>query len=220
MATRGRPRTFDRELALRRAIELFWEQGYEGTSIADLTQAMGIAAPSLYAAFGSKEDLFREAVERYAVDSPTDRALAREPTARAAVAAMLHDNADDYADPATPLGCMLVLGAPVGTPARSGVRELLARERRTALDRLQARLDRGHRRRRRPARHGHGHAGALLLHRARRDVDQGARRRVRRGAARGRRRGPRRVGRAAQVARGPGRCLARCPSISTTPSAT
>ena len=143
MATRGRPRTFDRELALRRAIELFWEQGYEGTSIADLTQAMGIAAPSLYAAFGSKEDLFREAVERYAVDSPTDRALAREPTALAAVAAMLHDNADDYADPATPLGCMLVLGAPVGTPARSGVRELLARERRTALDRLQARLDQG-----------------------------------------------------------------------------
>jgi AcrR family transcriptional regulator len=143
MATRGRPRSFDRELALRQAIELFWEQGYDGTSIADLTQAMGIAAPSLYAAFGSKEDLFREAVERYAVDSPTDRALAREPTARAAVAAMLHDNADDYTDPATPLGCMLVLGAPVGTPAQSGVRERLAEERRAALDRLQARLDRG-----------------------------------------------------------------------------
>jgi len=143
MATRGRPRSFDRELALVRAIELFWEQGYEGTSIADLTQAMGIGAPSLYAAFGSKEELFREAVERYALDSPTDRALAREPTARAAVAAMLHDNADDYTDPATPLGCMLVLGAPVGTPAQSGVRERLAEERRVAVDRLQARIDQG-----------------------------------------------------------------------------
>jgi AcrR family transcriptional regulator len=143
MATRGRPRSFDRDLALRKATELFWEQGYEGTSITDLTEAIGIAAPSLYAAFGSKEALFREAIERYAVDSPTDRALAREPTARAAVAAMLHDNAEDYADPATPLGCMLVLGAPVGTPAQSGVRERLAEERRAAVDRLQARLDRG-----------------------------------------------------------------------------
>ncbi len=143
MATRGRPRTFDRDLALRRAVVLFWEQGYEGTSIADLTAAMGIAAPSLYAAFGSKEELFREAVASYAEDSPTDRALAREPTAYAAVAAMLHDNADDYTDPATPLGCMLVLGAPVGTPEHSGIREGLAEERRAAVERLRARLDRG-----------------------------------------------------------------------------
>jgi AcrR family transcriptional regulator len=143
MATRGRPRSFDRDVALRRAVVLFWEQGYEGTSIADLTAAMGIAAPSLYAAFGSKEKLFREAVASYAADSPTRRALAREPTAYAAVAAMLHDNADDYTDPATPLGCMLVLGAPVGTPEHSGVRELLAEERRDDVAALQARLDRG-----------------------------------------------------------------------------
>jgi AcrR family transcriptional regulator len=143
MATRGRPRTFDRDLALRRAVVLFWEQGYEGTSIADLTSAMGIAAPSLYAAFGSKEELFREAVASYAADSVTDRALAREPTAYAAVAAMLHDNADDYSDPATPPGCMLVLGAPVGTPEHSGIRQSLAAERRGTVDRIRARLDRG-----------------------------------------------------------------------------
>ena len=143
MATRGRPRSFDRDRALRRAVERFWEQGYEGTSIADLTEAMGISAPSLYAAFGSKEDLFREAVASYADDSLSDRALAREPTARGAVAAMLHDNADAYADPSTPPGCMLVLGAPVGTPEQSGIRERLAAERRAALDRLRARLDRG-----------------------------------------------------------------------------
>jgi AcrR family transcriptional regulator len=143
MATRGRPRSFDRDVALRRAVVLFWEQGYEGTSIADLTAAIGISAPSLYAAFGSKEELFREAVAAYSQDSPTDRALARERTAREAVAAMLHDNADDYSDPATPLGCMLVLGAPVGTPEHSGVRERLADERRTAVERLRERLDRG-----------------------------------------------------------------------------
>ncbi len=143
MATRGRPRTFDRNVALRQAVELFWEQGYEATSIADLTAAMGIAAPSLYAAFGSKEALFQEAVGVYAADSPTERALAREATAREAVAAMLHDNADEYADPATPRGCMLVLGAPVGTPAHSGIREQLAAARRASVGRLQDRLDRG-----------------------------------------------------------------------------
>jgi AcrR family transcriptional regulator len=143
MATRGRPRSFDRDVALRQAVALFWEQGYEGTSIADLTEAMGIAAPSLYAAFGSKEALFREAVAFYCEDSPTELALAREPTAREAVAAMLYDNADDYVDPATPRGCMLVLGAPVGTPAHSGVRERLAEARHASVDRLRERLDRG-----------------------------------------------------------------------------
>src|SRR5918994_4457729 len=102
MATRGRPRSFDRDLALRQAVELFWEQGYEGTSIADLTDAMGIASPSLYAAFGSKEELFREAIAFYCEDSPTELALAREPTAREAVAAMVYDNAGDYVGPPTP----------------------------------------------------------------------------------------------------------------------
>jgi AcrR family transcriptional regulator len=143
MATRGRPRSFDRDAALRRAVVLFWERGYEGTSIADLTEAMGIAAPSLYAAFGSKEKLFREAVAAYSQDSATERALVHEPTARDAVAAMLHDNADEYSDPATPPGCLLVLGAPVGTPEHSGVRERLARERRTAVEQLRERIERG-----------------------------------------------------------------------------
>src|SRR5258706_15807861 len=62
---RGRPRSFDRDKALERAMQVFWKQGYEATSIQDLTRAMGINPPSLYAAFGDKERLFMEAVERY-----------------------------------------------------------------------------------------------------------------------------------------------------------
>ncbi|HLZ08002.1 MAG TPA: helix-turn-helix domain-containing protein, partial [Chloroflexota bacterium] len=62
---RGRPRTFDRDAALDAAVRLFWRYGYEGTSIADLTAAMGVAPPTIYANFGAKEDLYRAALARY-----------------------------------------------------------------------------------------------------------------------------------------------------------
>ncbi|WP_154401311.1 TetR/AcrR family transcriptional regulator, partial [Bordetella pertussis] len=91
MAERGRPRSFERTEALRQAMEVFWSKGYEGASLADLTSAMGINAPSLYAAFGSKEALFREAVQRYAdtEGARTRRALLEAPDARAAIEGML-----------------------------------------------------------------------------------------------------------------------------------
>jgi len=141
---RGRPREFDREAALIRAVELFWENGFEGTSLKGLTKAMGISAPSLYAAFGSKEDLFREAVEFYndPQRSPTARALRDEPSARAAVEALLRENARSYADPQTPRGCLIVLSATTYTPASTGMRDLLRDLRDRDRRDLRLRLDR------------------------------------------------------------------------------
>ncbi|HEX5959426.1 MAG TPA: helix-turn-helix domain-containing protein, partial [Hyphomicrobiaceae bacterium] len=85
-AQRGRPREFDTEKALDRALEVFWRKGYEGASISELTDAMGINRPSLYAAFGNKEDLFRKALDRYSA-GPAAYAykVFEEPTARAVV---------------------------------------------------------------------------------------------------------------------------------------
>ncbi|MFE3257380.1 TetR/AcrR family transcriptional regulator [Nocardia sp. NPDC059091] len=113
MGERGRPRGFDRDAVLRQAMVAFWSNGYEGTSMTDLTAAMGIASPSIYACFGSKEQLFRAAVELYdsIVGSPARLALDHAPVAREAVHELLCASADFYADPATPPGCMVTLAA-------------------------------------------------------------------------------------------------------------
>ena len=132
MAERGRPRTFDRNAALQKALELFWEKGYEGTSLANLTAAMGINAPSLYGAFGSKEQLFREAVARYGEEEGgcTRVELLRAPTARAGVENMLMAAARAGTLPGKPKGCLIVLGAPTGTDEHAAVREMLCDSRR------------------------------------------------------------------------------------------
>jgi AcrR family transcriptional regulator len=110
---RGRPRLFDREAALDTAMMLFWRQGYEGTSLSDLTTGMGIRPASLYAAFGSKEALFMEALERYrsGVGSGLPRIVNNAPSAREAVRMLLEGTAATVTRRAQPRGCMIVLSA-------------------------------------------------------------------------------------------------------------
>ncbi|WP_331766903.1 TetR/AcrR family transcriptional regulator [Embleya sp. NBC_00896] len=111
--TAGRPRGFDREAALDRAVTEFWLHGYEATSVAGLTAAMGIKPPSLYAAFGDKRALFSEAIQRYGVTfgAVSGQVLAEEPDARVAVERLLYAIADAYTDPAHPPGCMVITAA-------------------------------------------------------------------------------------------------------------
>jgi AcrR family transcriptional regulator len=109
---RGRPRQFDVDHALDRALTVFWQKGYEGASLPDLTRAMGINRPSLYAAFGNKEALFRKAVARY-LEGPAAyvRDALSAPTARAVVGRLLEGAARLLTDPRYPGGCLMVQGA-------------------------------------------------------------------------------------------------------------
>jgi AcrR family transcriptional regulator len=112
LAARGRPRAFDTERALDQALRVFWRHGYEGASLAELTAAMGINRPSLYAAFGNKEGLFRRALDHYAAGAAQIQETAmREPTAHAAVAAILHAMAEGLSDRNNPRGCLMVQSA-------------------------------------------------------------------------------------------------------------
>ncbi len=112
MASPGRPRSFDKEKALDAALQVFWRKGYEGASLTDLTQAMGIEKPSLYAAFGDKEQLFRQVLDHYQ-KGPMNMMLAalQEPTARRVVERLLRESANAGSDPHTPRGCLYVQGA-------------------------------------------------------------------------------------------------------------
>ena len=145
MAERGRPREFDRQEALRRAMVLFWSRGYEGASLGDLTAAMGINRPSLYAAFGCKEALFREAVALYDASegAPVQEALEAAPTVRTAIEAMLRVNAEAYVSPQKPRGCMIVLSSLIGAPENEELRGFLARLRRQGEAELRRRIERG-----------------------------------------------------------------------------
>ncbi|TDD25640.1 TetR/AcrR family transcriptional regulator [Actinomadura sp. KC06] len=145
MAARGRPRTFDPDTALRTALGLFWERGYEGTSLNDLAQAMGIASASIYACFGSKQELFRKVMALYGTTSGgrPRSALREHPSTRAAIHAMLRATADEITRPDAPHYCMLILAAPTGAEENHEVREFLAELRRDMLSTVRDRLVRG-----------------------------------------------------------------------------
>src|ERR1700730_838385 len=107
----GRPREFDKERVLDGAMEVFWRHGYDGTTIAELTAAMGINPPSLYAAFGSKEGLLKAALDHYSAKrAEFMREVLAAPTARKVAELLLLKLADLQTDPANPPGCLLVAG--------------------------------------------------------------------------------------------------------------
>lgn len=140
---RGRPPAFDRAEVLARAGETFWRLGYEGASIADLTAAMGITPQSLYAAFGSKADLYREALGWYGdtFATMTEEDLAA-PDVIGTLCAWLEAQARTFADPAHPPGCMIstaVLGCAV---ENDPVSRLVAARREATIARLRERLER------------------------------------------------------------------------------
>lgn len=146
MATRqsgpiGRPRGFDAEEALERAMLFFWEHGYEGASLAGLTEAMGISTTSMYAAFGNKEGLFRKALDRY-TEGPSAylaRAL-EEPTALGVATAVLAGTVRTTTRPAHPHGCLGVQGALATGDSGQAVRDLLAAWRTNGCSQLRDRF--------------------------------------------------------------------------------
>ncbi len=137
----GRPLSFDRDAALEAAMLAFWRYGYETTSIADLTAAMGVTAPSLYAAFGHKKQLFLEAMRRYAGDpNIMARAIDDAATARDAARDMLISAATAYTGETTPRGCLLASATASGSTASADVQHAVAEIRRGINDRLHARI--------------------------------------------------------------------------------
>lgn len=140
---KGRPLSFDRELALVSAMHLFWRHGYEATSVADLTQAMGITPPSLYASFGDKRRLFLETVDRYlgGVEDVEQRIASAVSALEAArdlmISAAVGDTGDD-----TPPGCLLASSLVTSSKDAEPVREALADMRRRIEAALRARIDR------------------------------------------------------------------------------
>ena len=143
--TRGRPREFDRDEALERAMLLFWSHGYEATPISALTQAMGITPPALYSAFGDKKRLFLEAVRRYqqGMGRLARKALTDETTAEEAIRNLLLGAIKTFADPTKPKGCLVILGATNCTSESADIFEALAEQRRAAESFVRARIAAG-----------------------------------------------------------------------------
>lgn len=143
---RGRPREFDVEDALAAALRVFWEKGYDGASLTDLTEAMGITRPSLYAAFGNKEELFKRALDLYeneklayvrsALDAPTARGVARR---------LLEGTIKNVTSECP--GCLGVIASvscrSPNSPIQQDLKALAQTTRSAMIDRMQRALDEG-----------------------------------------------------------------------------
>ncbi|MES3034696.1 MAG: TetR/AcrR family transcriptional regulator [Gemmatimonadota bacterium] len=140
----GRPLSFDRDAALHAAMLVFWRHGYESTSLGDLTAAMGVTPPSIYAAFGNKKALFLEAVRRY-VGEPavSERLIAEAASARAAARALLDSAAAGFTGTDTPRGCLLASAAAAVSSDAADVQVELSAIRAAVVEQLSARLARG-----------------------------------------------------------------------------
>jgi AcrR family transcriptional regulator len=133
VAVRGRPREFNVDAALAAALRVFWTRGYEGASLTDLTEAMGITRPSLYAAFGNKEALFRQALDLYEREKQAFvRPALEQPTAKGVAERLLQGAIDNYLDPdgCDPRGCLgVITSTACGTEAECIRDEVLERGR-------------------------------------------------------------------------------------------
>ncbi|MET7683272.1 TetR/AcrR family transcriptional regulator [Streptomyces sp. NPDC005423] len=141
--TVGRPRGFDEATVLERAAEVFWQHGYEGASLSALTSAMGINRPSLYATFGSKEQLFRRAFARYhATRVAHARAALAQSTAYAAIEAFLRSSADGLTAGDHPAGCLSIQAGLACSPENTQISAILAAGRADTEAALEERLSR------------------------------------------------------------------------------
>jgi AcrR family transcriptional regulator len=139
----GRPREFDTEEAIAKAMRLFWRKGYEGTSVSDLTDELGINRPSLYAAFGGKDELFLKVLDRYDRETaPFTQASLRAPTARALAEGLMYGACAFHSDARNPPGCLMVHGALIGGSASAMAREETRSRRARLKDLIAERLTR------------------------------------------------------------------------------
>ena len=142
----GRPLGFAENEALEAAIRVFWQKGYEGATLADLTEAMGINRSSMYATFGDKQALFRLAIARYA-EGPAayTREALKQPTARAVVEALLRGALELLTDPSHPRGCLSVQGALACGSHAEPMKQVMIEWRRQGESEIQKRLQRARR---------------------------------------------------------------------------
>lgn len=139
---RGRPPSFNQDEALEKALHVFWSHGYEGTSMSELTEALGMNKPSIYAAFGNKEELFRKVLVKYLAGPVTFVAAAlNEPTAQKVVEAFLFGAVEFLTEPNTPRGCMVVQGALTCGEGSAKIQQELINHRQSYENALKQRFD-------------------------------------------------------------------------------